>query len=245
MAEDYYKILGISKNASADQIKGAYRELALKYHPDRNKDKNAEEKFKTINEAYAVLSDPQKRQQYDAYGPEGFGQRYTEEDIFRNFNFDDIMRQFQENIFTGGFEGMGDMFGQQQQQEQTGVNLYLSFDDIEMGMTREYQVQRYKNCDNCKGTGGEPGSKQVKCTTCDGKGRVHVQQSTPFGRFSMVTICSKCGGRGKTFEKVCRTCRGNGKVLVTEKFKVTAEPSGKRPEKDNKEGKKGRFFGVF
>ena len=244
MAEDYYKILGVGKNASTDQIKNAYRELALKYHPDRNKDKGAEEKFKEINAAYAVLSDPQKRQQYDAYGPEGFNQRYTEEDIFRNFNFEDIIRQFNENMFTGGFraEGMGDMFGQQQ--EQTGVNLYLSFDDIERGMTREFQVQRYKTCSNCRGTGGEPGSKQIKCPTCDGKGRMQVQQNTPFGRFSMVSTCSKCGGRGKVYEHSCKTCRGQGRVIVNERFKITAEPSD-RQNKDKKEGKKKGFFGVF
>src|SRR5271170_7014382 len=115
MAKNYYEVLGIGKTASAEQIKGAYRELAMKYHPDRNKDKNAEEKFKEINEAYAVLSDPEKRKQYDSFGPEGFQKRYTEEDIFRNFNFEDIIREFQDNMFAGGMGGspFGDMFSQE------------------------------------------------------------------------------------------------------------------------------------
>lgn len=242
MAKDYYQVLGVSKNATQDQIKDAYRELALKWHPDRNKDKKAEAVFKEVNEAYAVLGDPQKRKQYDAYGPEGFGQRYTEDDIFRGFNFEDIIREFQDNMFAGGFGAPfgSDIFGQQA--EQTGVNLYLSFDDIEKGVNREFQVQRYKACDNCKGTGGEPGSKQIKCPKCDGKGRMHIQQSTPFGRFDMVSTCNRCGGRGKIYEKTCKVCNGNGRVVVTEKFRVTAESS-EKPKGNEKKG--GKFFGVF
>ena len=242
MAKNYYEVLGISKTSTAEQIKNAYRELAMKYHPDRNKDKNAEEKFKEINEAYAVLSDPEKRKQYDSFGPEGFQKRYTEEDIFRNFNFEDIIREFQDNMFTGGMGGspFGDMFSQEPP-EQTGVNLYLSFDDIERGMNKEFEVQRYKNCTNCNGSGGEPGSKQIKCPTCDGKGRVQIQQNTLFGRFNMVSTCSKCKGRGKIFEKSCRVCKGIGKVLVNERFRVKVE----NESKDKKDTPKRGIFGIF
>jgi molecular chaperone DnaJ len=241
MAKDYYGVLGVSKTATAEQIKDAYRSLAMKYHPDRNKEKNAEEKFKEINEAYAVLSDPAKRKQYDTFGPEDFRQRYTEEDIFKGFNFEDVIREFQEQMFTGGFgtgQFGGDMFSSEPP-EQTGVNLYLSFDDIEKGVDREFEVQRYKTCDNCRGSGGEPGSKQIKCPQCNGSGRMHIQQNTLFGRFDMVSTCNKCGGRGKTFEKACHVCKGHGRVVVKERFKITAEKSGKE------EKPKGRFFGMF
>jgi molecular chaperone DnaJ len=232
MAKDYYEILGVGKSASQDEIKSAYRGLALKYHPDRNKEKDTEKKMQELNEAYAVLSDPEKRKQYDTYGSEGFGQRYTEEDIFRNFNFDDIMREFQQNMFSGG--GFGDF----QEPEQTGVNLYMSFDEIDRGFEREYEVQRNKVCSNCRGTGGDPDSKQVKCTTCNGTGRRHVEQNTMFGRFSMVTTCDKCKGRGKIFERPCKVCRGNGRILTKEKFKVKVE----KEDKNSKEKGKGRFW---
>ena len=122
MAKDYYEVLGVSKTANADQIKDAYRALAMKYHPDRNKEKNAEEKFKEINEAYAVLSDPQKRKQYDTFGPEDFRQRYTEEDIFKGFNFEDIIREFQENMFTGGGFGTGQFGGDMFSAEASGTD---------------------------------------------------------------------------------------------------------------------------
>ncbi|MFI5412821.1 MAG: zinc finger domain-containing protein, partial [Candidatus Micrarchaeales archaeon] len=121
-----------------------------------------------------------------------------------------------------------------------GVNLYMSFDDIEKGVDKEFEVQRYKTCGNCKGSGGEPGSKQVKCSTCNGSGRMHVQQNTLFGRFDMVSTCNKCGGKGKTFEKACKVCKGNGKVIVKERFRVKAERSGKSGGEE-----KGRFFGIF
>jgi molecular chaperone DnaJ len=240
MAKNYYEVLGVSKTATADQIKNAFRELALKFHPDKNKDKNAEEKFKEINEAYAVLGDPQKRSEYDAVGPAGFGKKYTEEDIFRNFNFEDVIRDMQQNLFgfdTGMGGNFGDMFGAQQQ-EQTGVNLYLSFDEIERGVDKEFEVQRVKTCEHCKGSGGEPGTKQIKCPTCNGTGRTHIQQNTPFGRFDAIIPCQTCGGRGKTFEKKCTVCKGQGRVVVKERFKVKAESS----NKEGKEKPKGKFW---
>ena len=236
MTQDYYGILGVPKNASQDQIKNAYRELALKYHPDRNKSKDAEAKFKEINAAYAVLGNPEKRKQYDAFGPEGFNRRFTEEDIFRGFNFDDIFRNLQEMGFGGGPFGAG--FGQEQQ-EQAGVNLYISFDDINRGFDKEFQVEHYGKCGNCNGTGGEPGSKQVRCAACNGKGTVHSQQRTPFGVFSFSSTCNACGGRGRTYEKVCHVCRGTGRVTVKERFRVKADKVGKE-SKDN-----ARKFGIF
>lgn len=234
--KDYYRILGVPKSATKEQIKEAYRKLVLKHHPDINKDKESERKMQELNEAYAVLGDENKRRQYDAYGPEGFNQRFTEEDIFRGFNFEDIFRNLQDMGFGGGPFSQG--FGQEQQ-EQTGVNLYLSFDEIERGFDKEFQVEHYRRCDNCNGTGGEPGSKQVKCTTCNGKGTMHSQQRTPFGVFSFTSTCNACGGQGKVYEKRCSVCKGNGRVIVKERFKVKAEKIGKE-SKDN-----ARRFGIF
>ncbi|MDE1860839.1 MAG: DnaJ domain-containing protein [Candidatus Micrarchaeota archaeon] len=236
MEKDYYQILGVPKDASQEQIKKAYRELALKFHPDRNKSKDAEERFKAINEAYAVLGDEQKRKQYDSYGPEGFNQRFTEEDIFRGFNFDEIFKGMQDSMF--GFSNFGPGFGGAEP-EQAGVNLYMSFEDLERGIDREFEVQRYRRCGNCRGSGGEPGSKQLKCSSCNGSGRKRIQQNTPFGRFEAITTCGNCGGRGRIFEHVCRTCNGNGRILITERFRIKAEKADE--DKDDTR----RRFGIF
>ncbi len=219
---DYYDVLGIKKSASADEIKRAYRELALKLHPDRNKDKHAEERFKEINAAYAVLGDPEKRKQYDSFGPDQFNRKFSEEDIFRGFNPDDLMKDL---FGFAGSAGFGNIFGQQEEQ-QSGVNLYLSFDDLEHGVNKEFSVQYRKQCPACRGSGGEPGSKQETCSACRGSGRRHIQQNTPFGRIQMMSVCEKCGGRGRIYEKTCRTCSGNGIIVVTDKFRIRAEKAG-------------------
>lgn len=229
---DYYEILGIRKNATNDEIKRAYRELALKYHPDRNKSDGATEKFKEINEAYAVLGDPEKRRQYDSFGPDQFNQRFSEEDIFRGFNTEEIFRDIFGAGGFGGQFGFGDMFGGMgQQPEQTGVNFYLSFDDLEKGVDREFEVRYNKACQACKGSGGEPGSKQVRCQACNGTGMRQVNQNTPFGRIQMASTCNRCGGRGKLYENLCRTCNGNGRVPVREKFRIKAERADKSEAK--------------
>ncbi len=245
--EDYYAILGVPKTASQDQIKKAYRELALKLHPDRNKDPAAVEKFKLINEAYAVLGDEQKRKQYDSYGPAGFGQRFSEEDIFRGSNVEDILREMGVNFNFGGFEGAGfegggfgpGGFGDFTPPEQTGVTLNLSFNDIEKGLDREFEVQHQKRCPTCKGSGGEPGSKQMKCDRCNGSGRRRIQQNSILGRFEMVTTCDKCAGRGKVYETLCKTCRGTGRVMVNQRFRIKVESS------DSEKSDNRRRFGVF
>lgn len=226
--KNYYDVLGVPKNAAQDQIKDAYRKLVLKYHPDVNKDPKTVAKMQEVNEAYAVLGDQQKRQQYDMFGPEQFGQKFSEQDIFRGFNFQDIFRDLGLNMNFGfsGDDVFGDMFsGGARQQQQSGVNLYLSLDELEKGVEKEFEVEHYKTCNACRGGGGEPGSKQIKCSACNGAGRRTVRQNTPFGVFQMTTTCDKCGGKGKLHERICRTCNGNGSIVVRERFKVRAGKS--------------------
>src|SRR5271157_35839 len=135
MEKDYYEILGVSKDATKDQIKDAYRRLVLKHHPDVNKDSKAQARMQELNEAYAVLHDEQKRAQYDSFGPDQFGQRFSEEDIFRGFNPDDLIR----NIFGSGFSQFGDTFSQAQNAQPAGMNIYFPFDDLEKGIDKEFE----------------------------------------------------------------------------------------------------------
>ncbi len=238
---DYYEVLGVGRNATQDEIKRAYRELALRYHPDKNKSKEAEERFKKANEAYAVLGDPEKRRQYDVLGSDRFGQQFSPDDIFRGFDPNDILRDIMQGAFSsfgGGGGPFQDMFSQMNQ----GVNLSLSLKDMENGLDREFEVNLQKICGNCRGTGGEPGSKQIKCPACNGAGSVRVNQRTPFGTIQAITTCSRCGGRGKTYEKICRTCSGRGQVLVKERFRIKVENTSDGAGGDKKQ--RGRF-GIF
>ncbi|MDE1856996.1 MAG: molecular chaperone DnaJ [Candidatus Micrarchaeota archaeon] len=234
MARDYYEVLGVAKSASPDEIKKAYRNLALKYHPDRNKTKEAEESFKEINAAYAVLSDPQKRKQYDTFGPEGFSQRFSEEDIFRNFDFDQIFRGMGINIDFGGFGGgPDDMFnnlfgfpsaGRVQRGEIGGdllddVNLKLS--DVLEDTHKKINVRHVVKCDRCGGSGAEPGSKIATCATCRGSGQAKNTQRTPFGIIQTITTCPTCKGRGKSVEDPCSKCRASGHTTSENTIDVT------------------------
>jgi len=223
MARDYYSILGIGKDASIDDIKKAYRDLALKYHPDRNKSPDAEEKFKEINEAYAVLSDPEKRRQYDAYGPEGFSQKYTPEDIFRNFNFEDIFKDvfgnfgnddFFENVFGFSPRGSYDMGND------ILAKISITLSEAAHGTTKVISVRHTKICERCNGTGHEPGSKVVKCDMCNGTGSIKQTRRTPFGIMQTVSPCPKCGGTGKIYDKVCRACNGTGRIQTNDRIEI-------------------------
>ncbi|MGC8586298.1 MAG: molecular chaperone DnaJ [Candidatus Micrarchaeia archaeon] len=227
MAKDYYSILGVSKDASIDDIKRAYRELALKYHPDRNKNPDAEEKFKEINEAYAVLSDPEKRKQYDMFGPEGFSQRYTSEDIFRNFDFEDLFKDIFGNF--GNEDMFGDFFGFAPRANYEIGNdilakISISLAEVATGTAKTISVRHTKVCEHCGGTGHEPGSKIIKCDMCNGTGRIKQTRRTPFGIMQTVTTCPKCGGTGKLYEKPCRVCNGTGRVQGEDKIEVKIPP---------------------
>jgi molecular chaperone DnaJ len=213
--KDFYSILGVPRGATKDQIKDAYRKLALQFHPDRNKSPEAEEKFKEISEAYAVLSDDEKRRQYDAYGKEGFYQRYTTEDIFRGADFEDIFR----GMGFGGFGGFDDIFAQffgggQRQRVNRGedltYHLQLNLDDIVDDFTQEIEVRRMEICSTCNGSGSKQGTSPRTCGTCGGTGQVQRVQTAGFARLVRVTTCPKCGGRGQVVDSPCKDCRGRG-----------------------------------
>jgi len=214
MTKDYYKLLGIEKGASQEEIKSAYKKLAKKYHPDINKEANASDKFKEINEAAAVLGDAEKRQQYDQFGSSGFnGQQFSGFD-FRDFagnvNFDDIF----ENLFSGfGFKtGRRGRPGRDLVAE-----VDITLEDVAKGTTREIEMQRMAKCEECKGKGG---SDFVECSTCQGQGMVRNARRTPFGVFATTSTCSKCKGTGEVPEKKCAECDGEGRVVSREPVKV-------------------------
>ncbi|HWB86653.1 MAG TPA: molecular chaperone DnaJ [Bryobacteraceae bacterium] len=213
---DYYEVLGVGREADDQQIKSAYRKLALKHHPDRNPDDPAaEENFKEASEAYSVLSDAQKRAAYDRYGHagvQGAAAQGFNPDAFADFG--DIL---------GDFFGFGDLFGgggrrrsRAQRGEDIRFDLEISFEEAVSGMSADIQVPRMERCDRCSGTGAEPGSSASTCPTCNGRGEVLYQQ----GFLSIRRTCSTCGGSGQIIRNPCGQCRGNGYRQVQRKLKV-------------------------
>ncbi|MGD0729333.1 MAG: molecular chaperone DnaJ [Candidatus Micrarchaeaceae archaeon] len=225
MAKDYYEVLGIGKKASTDEIKNAYRGLALRYHPDKNKEKGSEEKFKEINEAYAVLSDPEKRKQYDSFGPEGFSQHYTTEDIFRNVDFESVFRNMGFDMGNfGGDDFFESMFGFNPRGNVGNdilARVQISLQEAAHGSTQSLSIRHIKVCDRCKGNGAEPGTKIVKCDMCNGTGQMRNTQRTPFGVIQTIGTCTKCRGSGRSFEKACKKCNGSGAMHAEDKVEVT------------------------
>jgi len=222
---DYYEILGVSKNAGKPDIKKAYRKLALKYHPDKNPDKSAEEKFKEISEAYAVLYDDEKRKMYDMYGHSGIDQRYSYEDIFRGADFSDIFRGMGfdfgfgfDDIFERFFGHRMD-FGGRRTSIRRGMDLRydieITLEEAYNGLETEISVPRTERCDNCDGTGAKPGSSPKKCSQCNGTGQIRRSQRTAFGMFTQVTTCSRCQGEGNVIEEKCSECGGRGVIQRT------------------------------
>ena len=222
---DYYEVLGIEKGADEAAIKKAYRALAKKYHPDVNPgDKSAEEKFKEVNEAYQVLSNPQKRAQYDQFGhdgPQGFGGGsggYGDFSGFgggSGFGFDvnDIFSSF----FGGGAGGRsnGPVPG-----DDLRYDISITLNEANSGCEKEINLVRDEECPECHGTGAKPGSKVETCPTCHGSGQERVVQNTPFGRIQNVRTCSKCRGTGKIITEPCQKCHGRGKVRVSKRKSV-------------------------
>jgi len=208
--KDYYKILGVDRNASQEEIKSAFRRLARKYHPDVA-GKGSEEKFKEINEAFQVLSDPQKRAQYDQYGSSSFR---PEDFNFEGFNFEDIFKDFGD-IFN--------VFSERKNKPKAGsdlrYDLEISLEQAFSGLTTNIEISVYAICKACKGTGAKDG-KLKTCPVCNGSGQIKKLRRTPFGQTVFITTCNKCGGSGKIISEKCKVCNGTGRVKEKRKVEV-------------------------
>ena len=214
---DYYEILGVGRSASNDEIKAAFRKLARQYHPDVNKDGDAEEKFKEINEAYGVLSDPEKRARYDRFGKEGLGNMggfhdYTMDGDFADI-FEDLLRGF--GFSTGRRSRRSPRRGRDLQ-----MQVSLTFEEAVFGVEREIEFQREETCSRCNGSGAEPGTSPTRCPTCNGQGEVRQVAQSIFGQIMQTVTCPNCNGRGEIISSPCKTCRGTGLERKTVKKKV-------------------------
>lgn len=212
---DYYEVLGISKGASEDEIKKAYKKMARKYHPDLNPDdKEAEEKFKEVNEAYEILSDPDKKARYDQYGHAGVDPNFGAggAGFDGSFDFGDLGDIFG-SFFGGGFGG-----GRRtnpnapQRGESIRMSLAISFEEAAFGCEKEVVVDRMEQCDTCRGNGCAPGTTPEICPDCHGTGQVQMRRQTPMGVFATSAPCTKCGGKGKIIHQPCKDCHGTGSV---------------------------------
>ena len=234
--QDYYEVLGVQKGCSEDELKKAYRKMAKKYHPDMNPgDKDAEAKFKAVNEAYEVLSDPQKRARYDQFGHAG---------VDPNFGAGTAGAGGFGGGFCGGFGDLGDIFGDlfgsgfgfggsSRARDPNGpirgnditTELPLSFMEAAKGCKKEITIARLETCAACGGSGAEKGTTAETCPDCGGSGQVRVQQRTPFGVIQSVRTCSRCGGKGKIIRNKCPKCGGMGRVRVSKRLEVNV-PAG-------------------
>ena len=231
---DYYEVLGVSKNATDDELKKAFRKLAKKYHPDANLDnkEEAEKKFKEVNEAYEILSDKQKRQMYDQFGfdgPQGFGGGqggyYSYGSGFDGFGgFSDF----------GDFGDLGDIFssffggGSTRSRSSNGpkrgadlkINLEISFEEAYLGVEKEISINRNENCTSCNGNGAKRGTSPEKCSVCNGTGKIKQVVTTPFGQMATQKVCTHCAGKGTIIKEPCTECHGKGVVKKSIKLKV-------------------------
>ena len=222
--QDYYQVLGVEKSASDAEIKKAYRVLAKKYHPDMNPgDKEAEQRFKEVNEAYAVLSDPEKRQKYDQFGHAAFdpaaggGSGFGGFGDFGGFDFGDIFSSF----FGGGGGGSSSRRRGPMRGSDVLTRLTISFEEAVAGCKKDISYDHVEACSDCHGSGAAPGSAVETCSVCRGSGQVTVQQNSPLGIFQTSRPCSACNGAGKIVKTPCGNCRGKGYVKVTKKLSVT------------------------
>jgi len=237
MGKDYYKTIGVDRNATENEIKKAYRRQALKYHPDRNKgDKQAEAKFKEASEAYEVLIDPKKKSTYDRFGEEGLkgafsgrGGGFAWEDFTHATDFEDIFGNiFGDSIFSDFFGGR--RTGRRRpasakRGEDLRVNLKLTLEEIAMGVNKTIKLKKFKQCSVCNGTGSRPGTGAKTCPTCGGTGEIHSQSRSLFGTFVSVQPCHTCNGEGRIVSDPCQNCGSTGRIQETETINVTV-PAG-------------------
>lgn len=235
MARDYYDILGVNRNASPEELKKAYRKIAMQYHPDRNPgNKQAEEKFKEAAEAYAALSDPEKRQIYDQYGAAGLKGQPGFSGA-QSMNIDDIFSMFGD-IFGGGrfsgFGGFEDFFGGGRQRSQSGsrrgsdlkIKMPLTLEEINTGVNKKVKIKRMEVCPTCNGSGARPGSSVVTCPVCRGTGEVREVSRSFFGQVVNVHPCSNCNGEGVIVEQRCPQCGGEGRYQTTKELNIKVPP---------------------
>lgn len=224
MARDYYEILGVSRDADKEDIKRAYRRLARKYHPDVNKEPEAEERFKEINRAYEVLSEPETRARYDRFGEAGVSSAAgAGAPDFGDFGgFADIFESF-----FSGFSGTGAPGGQTRRRsgpmrgDDLRLDLKLDFREAVFGGEKEIRINHLETCTTCTGSGAKPGTQPRVCSTCNGAGQVRRATRTPFGSFTQVSVCPTCSGSGQVIEDKCETCGGRGQRQETKKLKIT------------------------
>ncbi len=221
MAKEYYKALGVKKEATEDEIKSAYKSLAKKYHPDLNKEKDAAEKFKEINEAYSVLGDKTKRQNYDRFGSEdgqqGFQGGFSGFEGFGNFGMDDAF-----DIFESFFGGSPFGFSRGRRQSRgadLSYSMDISFEEAAFGAEKKIQIEKHEKCDACNGTGAEAGEIET-CKTCNGNGMVKKVFRTPFGIISQAGTCPECHGEGSSAKAKCKKCNGSGKIKKTKNITI-------------------------
>lgn len=233
---DYYEILGIKKSASLDEIRKAYREAVLRHHPDRvphEQKKEAEEKFKEISEAYAVLSDSQKRALYDQYGHSGIDQKYAYEDIFKGTDFNTVFSDLGdygvgEGLFDQLFGDLGfDLFGRRRKRKETAergrdlqIAVQITLEEAASGVEKKIAFHRYDHCPSCSGSGAKPGTQMAICSVCKGQG--HIVKTTGFVKTA--TLCPNCGGKGKMPTIPCPGCHGEGIVQIERKLTVKIPP---------------------
>lgn len=230
---DYYEVLGVSRNATPDEIKKAYRQMALKYHPDRNpSNKEAEEKFKEAAEAYDVLGDPEKHQRYNQFGHDGMRGTYARD--FHDIN--EIFTTFGD-IFGAGFGGgiFDEVFAQSRSRRRSSgqvgtpgsdlrLKLHLTLEEIAVGVEKKIKIKRLKRCDTCNGSGAKSGVSKDTCPQCNGSGELRQVSRSMFGQFVNITTCPTCGGEGRIIRNPCASCNGEGRVHGESTIKVNVPP---------------------
>jgi molecular chaperone DnaJ len=216
---DYYEVLGVSRNSTEEEIRGAFRKLAFKFHPDRNSNPDAEAKFKEINEAYEVLSDQQRRREYDQFGHQGaaaFGQGGAGFGNFSGFGFDEIFETFFGNAGTRTAGGRRSQRG-----ADLHVDVALSFEEAVFGAEKTIEVPRWERCARCSGIGAEPGTQPTRCPTCNGTGEIRRVQQSLIGQFVSVSACDRCRGEGRVILTPCQECRGSGRIRASHRILIT------------------------